>query len=173
MKHYSIEKLYDQKMDIIYKFFYFRTYDVSVAEDLTSQTFLIFVEKISDKELVVHKPEKFLFGVMHKVWLRHLQAKYRQNEILVENIDDFQTYVEQEVENEQALPDSKRVERFLNMLSPSQKIVMRLRLLEQNTLSEICQILKKDMNYVKTTQKRAIKNLQGLIANNQPEGRKE
>lgn len=169
MKYYSVEEIYDQKMDIIYKFFYFRTYEVSVAEDLTSQTFLIFVEKSSNRELVLHKPEKFLFGVMHKVWLRHLQEKYRQNELLTGNIDDFQSFVEKEVAEEQNLSDEKRVERFINLLSPSQRTVMKLRLIEQNTLSEICRILKKDMNYVKTTQKRAIKKLQELIANNQLE----
>jgi len=113
----------------------------------------------------INKPEKFLYGVMRKVWLRHLQQKYRQAEEFVENMDDFQAHVLDEVDIELRKTDEQRVEKFVNMLPSSQKRIMSLRLVERRSLSQICEALNKDMNYVKTTQKRGIKKLRQLIEN--------
>jgi len=159
----DISDIYEQHLEAIYKFFYFRTFDVATAEDLTSQTFLIFVRKVKDSEMTLQKPEKFLFGVMRKVWLRYLQEKYRRQEHSVENIDDFQAYVETEVEAESTSGDHERIRRYINKLPPAQARVMELRLLNKYELKEICQELGKNMNYVKTTQRRGIKRLKQLV----------
>jgi RNA polymerase sigma factor (sigma-70 family) len=52
------------------------------------------------------------------------------------------------------------------LLPEKQRIVISLRLIEKLSLKEIAQELGKNMNYVKTTQKRAIKNLKEIFANN-------
>ena len=43
-----------------------------------------------------------------------------------------------------------------------------MRLIDNKPLATICQELDKDMNYVRTTQKRGISRLKELIALNQP-----
>lgn len=165
----GIHELYQNHFNAVYKFFYFKSFDRTVAEDLSSQTFLIMVEKMHDSELIITDPKKFLYGIMRNVWLRHLQEKYRRNEQLVEDIEDFESYVVEELDREVETSDEERIKRYIDKLPTSQKRVMELRLLHQNSLTEICTHLGRDMNYVKTTQKRAIKNLQQLVAGLRPE----
>jgi RNA polymerase sigma factor (sigma-70 family) len=53
----------------------------------------------------------------------------------------------------------------LELLPKKQRAVISMRLIEKLSLKEIAQKLDKDMNYVKTTQKRAIRNLKEIFAN--------
>lgn len=117
-----------------------------------------------DTDMKISDHKKFLYGIMRNVWLRHLQEKYRRQEQFIADIDDFEAYVSDELNREAATSDEERVKRYVEQLPGSQKQVMELRLVKRHTLSEICELLSKDMNYVKTTQKRAIKNLQKLLA---------
>ena len=160
----NIDKLYQAHFVTVYKFFYFKSFDQSTAEDLTSQTFLIMVEKMSDPDMQISDHKKFLYGIMRKVWLRYLQDKYRRKEKLIADIEDFESYVQTELSREAETSDEERIRRFINKLPASQKRIMELRLLGHLSLDEICTSTGKDMNYVKTTQKRAIKNLQRLVA---------
>jgi RNA polymerase sigma factor (sigma-70 family) len=159
----KIEEIYKLHFDKVYGFFFYKSYNQSVAEDLTSQTFVIFLEKYYDQDMQINDPTKFLYGIMRKIWLRYLQDKYKNNEHFVKDINDFASYVAQEVEAESKKSDEERIKLFISMLPNSQKQVMKLRLLEKRTLNEICDILEKDMNYVKTTQKRGIKSLKDLV----------
>lgn len=161
----TIDELYQNHFNIVYKFFYFKSLDQSTAEDLTSQTFLIMVEKMYDPDMNITSHKKFLYGIMRKVWLRYLQDKYRRQEQSVADIEDFETYVVKELDREVQTSDEERVKRYIDKLPSRQQAVMELRLIQRHKLAEICTILGKDMNYVKTTQKRAIKNLHKLLGN--------
>jgi RNA polymerase sigma-70 factor, ECF subfamily len=158
-----IEQIYDQNSKAVYKFFYFKSLSQQIAEDLTSQTFLIMVGKMHNREVVIKDHKKFLYGIMRNVWLRYLQQKYRENIQLIEDMEDFEAYVDSELMREVQTSDEERVRKFIEKLPSSQQQVMRLRLIEHQTLSEICSSLGKDMNYVKTTQKRGIQNLKRLL----------
>jgi RNA polymerase sigma-70 factor (ECF subfamily) len=157
-----IAEIYTKHLNHVYGFFYYKTFDAATTEDLTSSTFLIFVEKMRKHENI-KDPEGFLYGIMKKVWLRWLQQKYKAQEKLFEDMDDFMTYVHEEIEEEQTSDDAKRVMNYIRKLPPAQRKIMELRLINQNTLKEICKITGKDMNYVKTTQKRGIKSLKQLL----------
>lgn len=160
----GIDKLYQKHFTAVYKFFYFKSFDQTTAEDLTSQTFLIMVEKMHDPELTITSQQKFLYGIMRNVWLRYLQEKYRRQEQLVADIEDFEAYVRNELSREAETSNEERVKRYIDQLPFSQRNVMELRLLQRHSLSQICEVLGRDMNYVKTTQKRGIKNLQKLLS---------
>lgn len=166
-KRSNIEDLYQNHLDTVYKFFYFKSFNQTIAEDLTSQTFLIVLEKFNQPDLIITQPKKFLYGVMRRVWLRFLQEKYRRQEQTLSDIADFETYVHHELERESRTSDEERVKRYIKKLPAAQARVMQLRLIEHRELKEICRLIDKDMNYVKTTQRRGIRNLKQLLANEQ------
>lgn len=159
----TLEDIYVQNVGKIHAFFFYKACSQNTAEDLTSETFLLFVDKVVSPESSVLDPEKFLYGIMRNVWIKHLKKKYQLKEYLVEDIDDFSAYVEETVASEEQLTDFARASRFIRRLPAKQQTVMKLRLLEQRTLQEICKILGKNMSYVKTTQMRGIKNLYIMI----------
>jgi RNA polymerase sigma-70 factor (ECF subfamily) len=160
----DLEMLYDLYFDKLYKFFYYKVLSKEVAEDLTSDTFITFAQIIKDKKQI-ENVKAFLFGVAKNIFLKYLQQKYRQPIPFSSISDNFEEYADnyvQEVEKKVNLED--KVMLFLNKVPEKQRIVLQLRLIEKLSLKEICIKLDKDMNYVKTTQKRGLKTLKEIIA---------
>lgn len=160
----NLEDLYKLHAAKVYSFFYLQSGNQQTAEDLTSQTFTILVEKMAGHGQPIDDPKKFLYGVMRNVWLMHLRKIYRQNEEAVESVDNFETYVSNEVDAKTTAELKRRAETFINRLPRQQKRVMELRLLQEMSIKEIAHHLGKDRNYVKTTYKRGLKRLKALAA---------
>jgi RNA polymerase sigma factor (sigma-70 family) len=161
----DIEYIYEKEFEKVYGFFYWKSHDRHTAEDLTSQTFLTFMEKVHEENESIRDATKYLYGVMKNIWLRYLQDKYKNPELYMENMDEFQDEVYEMVSIESTRTDEQRVTSYIEKLPKSQEVVMRMRLLNHLSLQEICSHLGRDMNYVKTTQKRGIANLKSLILN--------
>lgn len=161
----KIEQVYDEYVEKVYKFFYINTFNKEISEDLTSQTFLNFLEKASQPDLEILDAKKYLYGVMRKTWLTHLREKYRKVEIAIEDIDDFSEYVSSEVDSFETQETAQRAKKYIDMLPAKQRQILTMRLIEKHSLAEIAQTLNKNMNYVKTTQKRGIKTLKRMLAN--------
>lgn len=159
----ELEKIYNVHFEKLYRFFYYKTLDRTIAEDLTSQTFLSFIEMIK-KNAEIEDPIKFLYGIAKNTFGTYLRKKYKQHEI--NNIDwDLiaDEYVGEYVEGMEKPKDIRdTAKKYIKMLPYSQKVVLELRFVKGMSLTEICAELGKNMNYVKTTQKRGLKSLKRL-----------
>lgn len=159
----DIEIIYEQNIDKIYRYFYLKFSDKEIAEDLTSEVFLEFVKKAKDIEF--ENPKSYLYGIARKTFLKHLQKKYKENSFSYSDIDDFSSFVNEYVTgNSEYETRIKLVVNQLDKLPEKQMIILRLRIVDKLTPSEIAGKLNKDLNYVKTTQKRGIKSLKKLLA---------
>lgn len=163
----TIEEVYDLYADKVYRFFYIKCLNRQIAEDLTSQTFVALVEKRLDPSYFVADNKKFVYGVMRNVWLMYLRQKYQRAEHLVEEIDDFVCYVDLEVDDYEVRSIKQRAEIFIKCLPEKQRAVVTMRLLEELSVKNICELTGKDSNYIKTTYKRGFKNLKTLIASSE------
>jgi RNA polymerase sigma-70 factor (ECF subfamily) len=159
----SLEEVYDLHAGKVYKFFYIKCFDRDLAEDLTSQTFMVLVERMQAEAANIEDHKKFLYGVMRNIWLMYLRKKYRQNERSTAFLEDFEEYVNGEVEEYEARTIKQRAEVFIDRLPARQKEVVSLRLLEDHSIKDIAEYLHKDRNYVKTTYKRGLKHLKELV----------
>jgi RNA polymerase sigma-70 factor, ECF subfamily len=159
----EIEQAYELYVDAVYKFFYIQCFDVDTAEDLTSKTFVAFVEKAHSQEIDNYK--KYIYGIMRNVWIAFLREKYNSKVLSIESIEDFESYVEETTEDFEKKDIKERAKSFIDLLPDKQKTVAHMRLIEEKTISEIADMLGKSSSYVKTTQNRAIKNLSKLLAN--------
>jgi len=159
----SIESVYRNNSKRVYAFFYVKTFDQMLAEDLTSQTFMIMLNKLHDSDVAIDDENKYLSGIMRNVWLRFLQEKYATAVQSVEEIDDFSRYVEEEVQTAKDEGLEKFAKPYIDKLPEKQRIILHMRLIDKRTLKEICAATGKDMNYVRTTQKRGIAKLKELL----------
>ncbi len=159
-----IEDVYRDNAEKLYRFFYFKVLNKQVAEDLTSETFMALAEKIptlqKDKTLL----EKYLYGIAKNKWNMYLRDKYKREEFETENIDDFSQYVSSELDTMQSLSLKERALYFIKMLPPKMRIVAMLRLIDGLLPSEIAVRIKKPINYVKVTLRRALRRLEELVA---------
>ena len=156
----ELEKFYEQYVDKVYKFFYIQCLDVSLAEDLTSQTFIACIEKFNN-EIGDHK--KYLYGIMRNIWANHLRNKYQESVQNIENIEDFATYSEQIINEYEGVTLAQRARHYIERLPEKQRVIARMRFLEERSIQEISTELKMSKIYVKTTQYRAVKNLRKMF----------
>lgn len=158
---YQLSTIYDSEFKRIYSFFYYKTLSRDIAEDLTSETFLALANILSGNSGKQFENLKgFLFGIAKNVFIKYLQKKYR-GEIPFSNFsDDFENYVDSIVsKNEKSEPLEDKLLKYLKYIPKKQAVVLELRFIQKLTLQEICEKLGKNMNYVKTTQKRAFKSV--------------
>ena len=158
----DLPQFYDEYVDKVYKFFYIKNLNKQIAEDLTSQTFTLFVEQVSHQDIADYK--KYLYGIMRNIWLQFLREKYKESLEYVESIDDFETYSKLDVYDFESseLPEN-RMRPFVDKLPKKQNKVLTMRIYQDMSTGEVAKQLGKDKNYVKTTYQRALKSLRGML----------
>lgn len=160
-----VEQVYEQNFDTLYRYFYFRTLNVPVAEDLTSQTFMAFVDAhLAGKPMKNYR--QYLFGIARNIFNAHLREKYKTSEYCIEDMDDFASTATDDVSDTLAISLEARAERFIEQLPGSQRKVAKLRLLDRYSNKDIATMLDKDSNYVKTTLRRALRSLEKMVETN-------
>lgn len=162
----NIEQLYDEYVDIVYRFFYIKSFDRALAEDLTSQTYTAVAQRLHDGAQIADG-KKFLYGTMRNVWLMYLRDKYRRNEAYIEDIDDVSAYVEQTVTAYGGMTLRERAMRFISKLPEKQARIVEMRLINELSIADIAAAIGKDRNYVKTTYKRGLRALQAIVKQHQ------
>lgn len=167
MAHFStkdIESLYDLNVEKIYRFFYYKFLSKDRAQDLTSQTFLIFVEKAKHSHSI-EDPVKYLYGIAKNVFLKELELQYKKGVTISfdETHHDFASYVENLEQKREGKTPEELLKPLIRELTEKQARIIDMRLIQKMSLTEICEALGKNMNYVKTTQKRALKKLKELV----------
>lgn len=157
------EKIYEKHFEKIYRFFVLRSLNREIAEDLTSSTFLAFAEALS-KSKEMDNIENYIYGIAKIKFIEYLKLKYNETPLLSDNYEivDIVNEANSISSDQRAL--NKYLYRLIEKLPKKQKIVMNLRILQKLKLSEVAESLGKDLNYVKTTQKRAIRKLKELAS---------
>lgn len=167
MSDRDLETIYNAHFKAIYRFFYYKVLSRETAEDLSSDTFIRFVEMIQGKSIdEIRDPVKYLYGIAKLVLIQYLKDKYHSiQSIPIESEEDFGSYVDNYLEDVDNSPTPEDLAmKYIKDLPEKQRIVIELRLIQKLSLHEICAKLEKDMNYVKTTQKRGLHNLKLLFA---------
>jgi RNA polymerase sigma-70 factor, ECF subfamily len=155
--------LYDLYFDKLYKFFYYKVLSKEIAEDLTSETFLTFASVMKDNKQI-NNPKYYLFGIAKNIFLKFLKRKYKQEiplSLIGDNFEEYATKCIYDIESRDSFED--KLLKYLNQIPEKQKIVLQMRLIDKMSLKEIAVKLGKNMNYVKTTQKRALKSIKNLV----------
>ena len=158
----ELEAFYDTYIDTVYKYFYINCLNRHVAEDLTSATFVAFVDKTQSTQMQDWK--RYLYGVMRNIWADHLREKYRQVVESLEAIEDFEQHVDQSVTNFETSDLKARARQFIERLPQKQREIATMRFLQGCNIKEIAAQLDTSVSHVKTTQNRAIKSLKKMLA---------
>lgn len=160
----QLEKIYETYFDDIYRFFYIKLSSRENAEDLTSEVFLALAEKIRDEIVEIDSVRAYLYGIARNMLARHLRRKYTEVVTTNEKIDFFAYAQGVLAETTSDKKYTKFIRRFIDKLPRKQKLILHMRLVERLTLKTIAEKIGKNMNYVKTTQKRGIFNLKKYLA---------
>ncbi len=163
-------RLYEEHSIRVFRHAYFLTNDVSLAEDLTAQTFLKALEAIGRYE------ER---GVPFIAWLLRITVNLAINyKKALKN--GIHAQLPDQLEDDDALgspetsctmkSEGERVWAQVMQLPPEQRQVIVMRFMEDLPYSDVAAVLGKSIGAVRVIQFRALNNLRGLLRNDeQPE----
>lgn len=157
MSKINVEEIYDQHFEALYRFFYFKVLNKPLAEDLTSQTFITFVETV-EKKRDIKDPTNFLYGIGRNVFNNHLREKYKEKQVHLDDFDNIAAVMTETPRRGASLEE--RALPHIEQLPDSQRRVAYMRLIEKQSNGEIANSLNRSNSYVKTTLRRALRSLE-------------
>jgi RNA polymerase sigma-70 factor (ECF subfamily) len=154
----AISQLYHQYAPAIYRYFYFRTRNHHIAEDLTGELFLQVVEALPGYEERGRPFPAWLFRIArYRLIDYYRHARAVQVESLPTALADAkQELSETVVTRRQA---HQRLHERISDLNDEQKMVVQLRFFEGYSLDDTAAVLGKTTAAIKGLQRRALQHL--------------
>lgn len=148
--------LYDEYIEKIYKFIYYKTHHKETAEDLTSKTFMKALEKINTFTDLKGSFAAWLYKIARNTVIDHYRAnKYDVN---IEDVWDLKDNndIESNIDIKQKISEVKK---YLKDLKSEQREIIIMRIWQNMSYQEIADALGKSEASCKMTFSRAINKL--------------
>ena len=155
-------QLYDRYVDLVYRFIYYRLADRSQAEDLTSETFLRALRRISSVSEQGRDIGAWLVTIARNLVLDHVKsATYR----LTVSTDEFFERQTEDTTEGGVLGglDQRALVEAVRQLSPEQQEAVVLRFFQGLSVAETADIMGRNAGAVKALQHRALRKLHTLL----------
>ena len=161
--------LYDAHFEAIYHFLLGRVADRQLAEDLTSDTFMIALEKI-DKYRYEGKPFRaWLYRIAINELNQHYRDKKREHEAMVrewkevgEAFEAADLDVKEKESKEEQVLHLKQLNEAFHLLKPDEQDVLSLRYFQDLSYNEMADTLNTSVNNIGVKLNRALKRLSQL-----------
>jgi RNA polymerase sigma-70 factor (ECF subfamily) len=149
--------LYDRYIEKIYRFIYYKTFDVATTDDLTSATFFKALQKIHTYDSTKGSFSAWLYQIARNTVIDHYRSQVTTH-TSAEDVFDLG-----EEDNTVTTLDARRsletVRTYLATLSPRQREIVTLRIWEERSYQEIAQIVGGTEDSVKMSFSRTIRKL--------------
>ena len=156
--------LYENYMDQIYRYIYYRVANSFEAEDLTENVFLNAwqaMPKLATKDESLQNFRAWLYRIAHNVVVDH----HRSNNPAI-SLDEALSLSDPTAGPEsatQANQDSQQLAAAINNLEPNLQQVLVCRFINQLSHSETAEIMKIEPGYVRVLRHRALKKMAELL----------
>ncbi|WP_208407029.1 sigma-70 family RNA polymerase sigma factor [Amycolatopsis granulosa] len=163
--------LYDQYVDVVYRYVYFRLTDRELAEDITSETFLRALRRISSVSYQGRDVGAWFITIARNIVLDHLKSSRYKLEIVTGEIGDSGTAPFAAASGPDAGPEQQAVtsatrDALLSAiagLGDDQRECIVLRFIQGLSLAETARIMKRNEGAIKALQHRAVRKLAQLL----------
>ena len=155
----SFGKLYDLYAPSIYRYILSRTGNIQDAQDITSQTFLKVLERISSYH---HRGyfSAWLFSIARSKYIDHFRMRNQEEKLIAKNNVDSQTDVLSIVVDRERLVN---LDHILALLSDEELDLLRLRNVAELTFAEMAEILSRTEDAIKKKYYRLLARLQNQL----------
>jgi RNA polymerase sigma-70 factor (ECF subfamily) len=162
-------ELYDRYVDLVYRYIYYRVRSAQVAEDLTSETFLRALRRLSSFTWQGRDVGAWFVTIARNLIADHYKSSRYRFELVS---DDLTTVSEATMSQEgpegavlEAMQNTVLLE-AVKQLNPEQQECIVLRFLQGFSVAETAQVMGKNDGAIKALQYRAVRSLGRLL----PEG---
>ena len=152
--------LYEQYLDDIYRYIYYRVSNHHDAEDLTEQVFLKAWERLPQYRGQVPF-RAWIYRIAHNAVIDHYRTR-KESAPLTDNLvlaDEHSDVEQQFLFKEKAT----QLAEIITQLSPLHQHVLTLRFINGFSMKEVAQILDRNVGTVRVLQHRALKAAQAFL----------
>ncbi len=153
-------QIYDDHVEKIYRFIFFKVSSQEIAQDLCSETFLKAWQSFKDKK--IDNPQAFLYQIARNLVIDHYREKGRTQTVSAEFVSIIDP--EQDLEKK-TLQDSDltSIQAVLAEIKPEYQEIIVYHYINDLTVPEIAKILNKSQGAVRVTIHRALKAVKNRI----------
>jgi RNA polymerase sigma-70 factor (ECF subfamily) len=160
-KEQFFSQIYDEQVDKVYRFVYFKVSNESIAQDITSETFTRLWKEISfDRE--IKNPSGFLFAIARNLVIDHYRVK-DQNPAILDNLDIIQDKNQDIAKMAVQNDDMRAVTVALGQLKEEYRMAVSLYYIEQEPISDVAKALGKSQNTTRVIIHRGMKQLKDIL----------
>jgi RNA polymerase sigma-70 factor (ECF subfamily) len=158
-------ELYDRYVDVVYRYVYYRVSNVSLAEDLTSETFIRALRRISSYTWQGRDFGAWLVTIARNLIADHFKSgRYRLEVATSDLVEAGADRREEGPENEVlATITNEALLEAVKTLGAEQQECISLRFLQGMSVAETAAIMGKNEGAIKALQYRAVKSLSRLL----------
>ena len=157
----AVEVLYQQHIEAVYRYIYYRVSSQRDAEDLTAEVFVKMVEGLPGYRFTGAPFEAWLYRIASsRVIDYHRRNRRRPETELDESLADTSTHPEDQIQHRQEIETLRSA---LRQLSDDEQTLLILRFVEHRSHIEVADIMSKTPTAVKAMQHRALIRLASLL----------
>ncbi len=168
--------LYDQYVETVYRYVLFRVGDKELAEDVTSETFLRALRRITSVSYQGRDVGAWFVTIARNLILDHVKSSRYRREIATAEIADagsvpFLAEKQADAGPEQqviAMATKDELFRCIQDLGEDQRECIVLRFLQGLSVAETAEIMDRNEGAIKALQHRAVRRLAQLMPNGMP-----
>lgn len=157
-------QIYDDCIDKIYRFIFFKVNSQEIAQDLCSETFLRGWQSFKDNKKKIENPQAFLYQIARNLVIDHYRDKGRTQTVSADCVPIIDPGEDLE---EQALSrsDLDTIKSALTGLKDEYQEVVIWHYIDDLSIPEISKILNKSEGAVRVMLHRALKSLKNKVEN--------
>jgi RNA polymerase sigma-70 factor, ECF subfamily len=156
-------KLYDAYLDTVYRYIYYRVSNKALAEDLTSETFLRALRRISTFTWQGRDFGAWLVTIARNLVADHFKSSRHRLEVPTGEMLDSDQHEPSPEESVLTYLSNRALLDAVKQLNSQQQECVTLRFLHGLSVAETAQIMGKNDGAIKTLQYRAIRTLARLL----------
>lgn len=158
-------RLYDEYVDKIFRYIFYKTGNFAEAQDLTGHTFLKAFENIDSYELREVAFSSWLYRIAHNLVVDHFRRESKRESVPIEDQPPAVSDSGNPVDMVMADMDSERLYHALKDLTHNQREVIVLKFIDSLSNSQVAEIMGISIGAVKSTQKRGLLSLNRILSN--------
>jgi RNA polymerase sigma-70 factor (ECF subfamily) len=157
--------LYDEYVDQIFRYVYYKVGNLVESQDLTGQTFLKAFENINSYEMRDVAFSSWLYRIAHNLVVDFFRRESKRENVPIDEQPPTPSTQGNPVETVLADLESERLYRAMHKLTHNQREVLVLKFIDNLSNAQVAEIMGISVGAVKSTQKRGLLSLNRILGN--------
>ena len=157
--------LYDEYVDQIFRYIYYKVGNLTESQDLTGQTFLKAFENIDSYEMRDVAFSSWLYRIAHNLVVDFFRRESKRESVPIDDQPPPASPHGNPVESVLADLESERLYKAMHKLTHNQREVLVLKFIDNLSNTQVAEIMGISVGAVKSTQKRGLLALNRILSN--------